>query len=177
MTRVRTFLRSHQRWCVVALLFFVAAVNNLDRQALSVLAGTLKTELGFGNVEYSNIGAAFLAAYALGYAFCGRVIDRWGVKLALGMALLFWSLAGMAHAAAVGWVSLAVFRFLLGLGESFNSPGGVKAIAEWVPPRERGLSMAVFSNGNIFGAILAPPLVSFVALRWGWGRVSTVRPG
>jgi MFS transporter, ACS family, hexuronate transporter len=162
------FLRTHQRWCVVALLFFVAAINNLDRQALSVLAGTLKTALGFGNVEYSYIVTAFLAAYAIGYAFCGTLIDRWGVKIALGAALAFWSLAGMAHAAAIGWLSLALFRFLLGLGESFNSPAGVKAIAEWVPPRERGLSMAVFSNGNIFGAIVAPPLVSFVALRWGW---------
>jgi MFS transporter, ACS family, hexuronate transporter len=168
MTRRASFLRRHQRWCVVALLFFVAAVNNLDRQALSVLAGTLKTALGFGNVEYSYIVTSFLAAYALGYAFCGTIIDRWGVKVGLGLALLFWSLAGMGHAAAIGWMSLAVWRFLLGLGESFNSPGGVKAIAEWVPPRERGLSMAVFSNGNIFGAIVAPPLVSFVVLHWGW---------
>lgn len=161
-------LRNHQRWVVVALLFCVAAINNLDRQALSVLAGTLKATLHFGNVEYSYIATSFLAAYALGYAFCGTLIDRWGVKLALGAALAFWSLAGMAHAAAFGWLSLACFRFLLGLGESFNSPAGVKAIAEWVPPRERGLSMAVFSNGNIFGAVLAPPLVSSVALRFGW---------
>ena len=168
MSKLTEFLRSHQRWCVVALLFVVAAVNNLDRQALSVLAGTLKTELHFGNVEYSYISSAFLAAYALGYVFCGRLIDRWGVKLALAAALAFWSFAGMLHAAAIGWVSLALFRFLLGLGESFNSPSGVKAIAEWIPPRERGLSMAVFSNGNIFGAILAPPLVSFLAIRFGW---------
>jgi ACS family hexuronate transporter-like MFS transporter len=74
----------------------------------------------------------------------------------------------MAHAAAAGWIGLMVCRFLLGLGESFNSPAGVKAVAEWIPPRERGLSMAVFSNGNIFGAIIAPPLVSFVAIRYGW---------
>ncbi len=168
MPRVLAYLRAHRRWCVVALLFLVAAVNNLDRQALSVLAATLKSALGFGNVEYSYIVTAFLAAYALGYAFCGTLIDRWGVKLALAAALAFWSLAGMAHAAAIGWVSLALFRFLLGLGESFNSPAGVKAIAEWIPPRERGLSMAVFSNGNIFGAILAPPLVSFIAIRFGW---------
>lgn len=165
---VAGFLRSHQRWGVVALLFLVAAVNNLDRQALSVLAGTLKTTLGFGNVEYGNITAAFIGGYALGYVFCGPLIDRWGVKLALAAALAFWSLAGMAHAVALGWLSLAVCRFLLGLGESFNSPAGVRAIAEWVPPRERGLSMAVFSNGNIFGAVIAPPLVSFVALTYGW---------
>ncbi|MBI5381915.1 MAG: MFS transporter [Opitutae bacterium] len=164
----RHFLRTHRRWSVVALLFFVAVVNNLDRQALSVLAPTLREKLGFGAVEYSYIVTAFLAAYTLGYAFCGSILDRVGVRIGLAVALAFWSLAGMAHALAAGWVALAVCRFLLGLGESFNSPAGVKAIAEWIPPRERGLSMAVFSNGNIFGAIIAPPLVSFLALRFGW---------
>jgi ACS family hexuronate transporter-like MFS transporter len=162
------YLSTRKRWGIVALLFCVAMVNNLDRQALSVLAGTLKTELGFGSVEYSYIVTSFLAAYAIGYAFCGSVLDRVGVKIGLAVALAFWSLAGMAHAAAIGWVSLAVCRFLLGLGESFNSPAGVKAVAEWVPPRERGLSMAVFSNGNIMGAVIAPPLVSFLAIQFGW---------
>lgn len=166
--RAQEYLRAHRRWGIVALLFFIALVNNLDRQTLSVLAPTLREKFGFGAVEYSYVVAAFLTAYALGYSFCGVVLDRIGVKLGLAIALGFWSLAGMLHAAAAGWISLAVFRFLLGLGESFNSPAGVKAIAEWIPPRERGLSMAVFSNGNVFGAMLAPPLVAFLTLQFGW---------
>jgi ACS family hexuronate transporter-like MFS transporter len=162
------FLRTHLRWGVVALLFFTALLNNLDRMVLSVLAPTLKENLAFGDVEYSYVVAAFLAAYALGYTFCGKVLDRVGVKLGMMGALVFWSVAGMGHAAAVGWLSLAAFRFLLGLGESFNSPGGVKAIAEWIPRRERGLCMAVFSNGNVLGSIIAPPLVAFLSLHLGW---------
>ncbi|MBQ6009105.1 MAG: MFS transporter [Kiritimatiellae bacterium] len=163
-----SFLRTHLRWGVVALLFFTALLNNLDRMVLSVLAPTLKESLAFGDVEYSYVVAAFLAAYALGYTFCGKVLDRVGVKLGMMAALVFWSVAAMGHAAAVGWLSLAAFRFLLGLGESFNSPGGVKAIAEWIPRRERGLCMAVFSNGNVLGSIIAPPLVAFLSLHLGW---------
>ena len=121
-----SFLRTHLRWGVVALLFFTALLNNLDRMVLSVLAPTLKESLSFGDVEYSYVVAAFLAAYALGYTFCGKVLDRVGVKLGMMAALVFWSVAAMGHAAAVGWLSLAAFRFLLGLGESFNSPGGVR---------------------------------------------------
>ena len=162
------FILTHQRWGIVALLFLTAMVNNLDRQALSVLAPTLKANLGFGSVEYSYVVTAFLAAYTLGYTFCGQVLDRLGVKVGIMLALAFWSLSGMAHAVVAGWVTLAVFRFLLGLGESFNSPAGVKAIAEWIPRKERGLCMAVFSNGNILGAIVAPPLVSFLAVKLGW---------
>jgi ACS family hexuronate transporter-like MFS transporter len=162
------FIRTHQRWGVVLLLFLTAMVNNLDRQALSVLAPTLKEHLHFGSVEYSYAVTAFLAAYTLGYTFCGQVLDRIGVKLGIMIALAFWSFSGMAHALVAGWLSLACFRFLLGLGESFNSPAGVKALAEWIPRKERGLCMAVFSNGNVLGAILAPPLVSWLAVRYGW---------
>jgi ACS family hexuronate transporter-like MFS transporter len=72
-------------------------------------------------------------------------------------------------------VTLAACRFLLGLAESFVSPAGVKAVSEWISTRERGLSMAVFTNGGVFGAIIAPPLVAFLALRfgWRWGFVGT----
>jgi ACS family hexuronate transporter-like MFS transporter len=176
---VQSFLRAHRRWGIVLLLFLTAMVNNLDRQTLSVLAPTLRGHLGFGAVEYSYVVAAFLAAYTLGYTFCGQVLDRVGVKRALMFALAFWSLAGMAHALAAGWLALAACRFLLGLGESFNSPAGVKAIAEWIPRRERGLCMAVFSNGNILGAVIAPPLVSFlaVALGWQWAFLATGAAG
>ena len=125
--RAREYLQAHRRWGIVALLFFIALVNNLDRQTLSVLAPTLRETFGFGAVEYSYVVASFLAAYAIGYTFCGAVLDRFGVKLGLAVALGFWSLAGMFHAAAAGWISLAILRFLLGLGESFNSPAGVKA--------------------------------------------------
>ncbi len=96
------------------------------------------------------------------------LVDRWGARLGLAFGLAAWSLAGMAHATAGGWIALLVFRFLLGLGESFNSPGGLKAIAEWIPPKERALGTAVFSNGNVMGAMIAPPLVSALTLWFGW---------
>lgn len=165
---IRNFLLTHQRWGIVALLFFTAVINNLDRQTLSVLAPTLKKSMGFGSVEYSYIVTAFLVAYTIGYTFSGKMLDKVGVRIGLAVALGFWSAMSVLHAAAWGWMSLVVFRFLLGLGESFNSPAGVKAIAEWIPKRERGLCMAVFSNGNIVGALIAPPMVAFLALHFGW---------
>src|SRR5688572_6011306 len=108
----RAFLASHRRWSIVALLFLTAVLNNLDRQTLSVLAPTLKQTLGFGTVEYSYAVTSFLVAYTIGYAFCGRVLDHFGVKVGMALALVFWSLAGMFHAAAAGWISLVVFRFM-----------------------------------------------------------------
>lgn len=156
------------RWLVVGLLFVTAIINNLDRQTLSVLAPTLRETLGISTVEYSYVVSSFLAAYTLGYLFAGTALDRLGVKLGLAFAMAFWSLASGLHILATGWLGLAVMRFLLGLGESFNTPAAIKAIAEWVPSRERGLCIAIYNNGFVVGSILAPPLVSLIALHAGW---------
>jgi MFS transporter, ACS family, hexuronate transporter len=156
------------RWRIVALLFFLSAINYLDRQTLSVLSKTLRDTLGFTPIEYSYVVTGFLVAFTVGYFFCGRVIDRIGVRRSVLIAVTIWSLASMGHAFATGWVALLVWRLVLGFGESFNAPCGVKALAEWAPKRERGLSIAVFSNGNMLGAIIAPPLVAWLAAVYSW---------
>jgi ACS family hexuronate transporter-like MFS transporter len=168
VNRIAQFVGGHKRWLIVGLLAAFSVVNYLDRQALSVLAPTLRKELGLSTEQYSYIVSTFLTAYAIGYAVSGQMLDRIGVKLGLGLALAFWSLVGMGHAAVVGWLSLAAARFLLGLGQSANTPGGMKALAEWIPPRERGLCSAVFSNANSLGGVLAPPIVATLTLWLGW---------
>ena len=162
------FFRNHKRWLIVGLLFLLSVINYLDRQTLSVLAPVLREQLGFTTEQYSYVVSAFLAAYTAGFGVGGFVLDRFGSRIGLAVAVSFWSLAGMLHALAKGWQSLAVLRFLLGLGESLGPPGGAKAIGEWAPRRERALSMAIFSNGMITGAVVAPPLVTFLAMRFGW---------
>lgn len=162
------FLRDRRRWIVIALLFLLQVVNYLDRQTLSVLAPDLRGRLGFSAQQYSWIVAAFLTAYLIGFALGGRLLDAWGVKRTLSAAVSLWSGAAMLHSAATHWIHLLCFRFLLGLGEAVGPAGGAKAIGEWTPRSERALSMSIFSNGLVTGAVLAPPLVALLAVRYGW---------
>jgi ACS family hexuronate transporter-like MFS transporter len=74
----------------------------------------------------------------------------------------------MLHGLARTPAQLAAFRFLLGAAEPANFPAGVKAVAEWFPMRERALAVGVFNAGTALGGALAVPVVSWVALRWGW---------
>ena len=69
MPPIRHFLSERRRWLIVSLLFFISAVNYLDRQALSILEPTLRAKLIFGPIEYSYVVTAFLVAYTLGYGF------------------------------------------------------------------------------------------------------------
>ena len=64
------------RWVICGLLFFATTVNYVDRQVLGILAKDLKTAIGWTEVDYGNIVAAFNAAYAFGLLLAGRLMDR-----------------------------------------------------------------------------------------------------
>jgi ACS family hexuronate transporter-like MFS transporter len=77
-------------------------------------------------------------------------------------------MAALLHAFARGALSLGIFRFLLGIGEAGNWPGGVKVVAEWFPEGERALASGIFNSGSAVGAILAPPIVVYIISTLGW---------
>jgi ACS family hexuronate transporter-like MFS transporter len=82
--------------------------------------------------------------------------------------MALWSIADMLHALARGPWSLGACRFLLGFGEAGNWPACVKVVAEWFPVKERALASGIFNSGSAVGAILAPPVVVWLLVRYGW---------
>src|SRR5260370_2211563 len=159
--------RSHFRWTVCALLFFATTINYLDRQVLSMLADTLKVQIGWTAIEYSNITAAFSLAYMFGMLGAGRLLDKFGTRIGFAIAITVWSLAAMAHAAAATAFSFGIARVFLGLGEAANFPACIKTIAEWFPKRERAHATGIFNAGSNIGAIVAPLTVPALAHYWG----------
>lgn len=87
----------HFRWTICGLLFFSVAVNYIDRLVIGILKAPMSEKLGWSEADYGHIAAAFSFAYAFGYLFGGRLMDRWGVKRGLPAFVLAWSVAATAH--------------------------------------------------------------------------------
>ena len=156
------------RWWIAVLLFSATLINLVDRLTVAVLAPVIISDLGLSNLQFATLNTWFLVAYASSQAASGRLFDRIGTRRGFAVSVLVWSIAAMAHAAARGIGSLSAFRFLLGLGEGGNWPGAAKVIAEWFPVRERALGMAIVNAASAAGSIVAPPLVVWLQLRFGW---------
>lgn len=172
----REIVLSQIRWYIAGLLFLSSVINYVDRQVLSVVAPVLTKELDISPVGYSNILQAFLIPYTLMYVGSGFLVDRWGARKALAIFMVWWSTANMLHGFARGAMSLAFFRFLLGVGEPGNFMAGFRAISEWYSPKEKALVNGLLNGGAAAGAIVAPPLVAWLSISYGW-RMAFVATG
>jgi MFS transporter, ACS family, hexuronate transporter len=156
------------RWWIVGMICLVTIINYIDRQTLSVLAPTIREEFGMSNVSYSRVVTIFLLGYTISQALSGKVLDRIGVRRGFMLFVGIWTVASMLHATARNVIQLGIFRFILGIGEAGNWPGAAKAVAEWFPVRERAFGMSIFNGGSTIGAVVAPPVIAYVAIHFGW---------
>ena len=156
------------RWTICAMLFVATSINYMDRQVISILKPTLEHSIGMTEVGYGYVVDAFQIAYALGLLAAGRFVDKVGTRLGYVVIMAVWSLSAMGHALANTVLEFGIARFCLGIGESGNFPAAIKTVAEWFPRGERSLATGIFNCGANFGAILAPIIVPWVTLRYGW---------
>lgn len=156
------------RWMICGLLFFAASVNYMDRQVIGLLKPTLQAQFGWTEIGYSNIVLAFQFAYGASLVVVGKLIDRIGTRKGFALAVLFWSVSAMAHAAASSVLQFAIARLSLGVGESGSFPASIKAVAEWFPKKERALATGLFNSGTNVGAIVTPLIVPWITIRFGW---------
>jgi ACS family hexuronate transporter-like MFS transporter len=156
------------RWRIAFLLSIAIAISYLDRQALSIAIAAIQREIPLTNTDFSRLQIAFLAAYGLMYAGGGVLIDWLGTRRGFIAIMIWWSLACAGHGLANGLGSLALSRFLLGVGEGGGFPAATKAVAEWFPARERSTAMGMINAGTAIGAVVAPPLIAAIILQANW---------
>jgi ACS family hexuronate transporter-like MFS transporter len=156
------------RWTICAMLFAATSINYMDRQVIAILKPTLEHSIGMSELGYSHVVEAFQFAYALGLMATGRFVDKVGTRIGYIVIMAVWSLSAMGHALANTVLEFGIARFSLGLGESGNFPAAIKTVAEWFPQSERSLATGIFNSGTNLGAILAPLIVPWVTIHYGW---------
>ena len=179
---------TNYRWMICTLLFIATTINYIDRQILSLIKEFLDVQFGWTKAQFGLVNSMFQGAYGLGLLWFGWYVDRKGVRAGYAVSMVGWSLAAIAHAfvnwlpvgqgmqlcgSAITYTGLAVGAFgfcrvLLGLAEAGNFPAAVKGVAQWFPKRERAFATSIFNAGTNVGAIIAPAVVPFLAIQFGW---------
>jgi MFS transporter, ACS family, glucarate transporter len=167
------------RWRVMALLLVVSALTFLDRLNLSIAGKFIQDEFHLGTQTMGWILSAFVLGYALFQVPGGWLADRYGPRMVITGAILWWSAFSAATAIAprlplarwfgLAW-SFAIIRFLIGLGEGATYPNANKIVSSWMGPTERGIGNSMFLAGIGVGGVATPLLIAWVMNNWGWQR-------
>jgi ACS family hexuronate transporter-like MFS transporter len=158
--------RSHTlRWWMIGLVMLGTILNYLTRSTLGVAAPIMLPDLGIDERQYSWITSAFQAGVML-QTLAGYFLDSVGLRMGLAICTSVWAILAATHAFATNWPTFAVLRGAMGLAEGSAQPGGLKVVAEWFPPKERGLAGGIYNIGASFGSMLAPPLVAASIYFW-----------
>jgi ACS family glucarate transporter-like MFS transporter len=170
-------METRTRWTVLWFLVLISVVRSMDAVNFSVAAKQLMPEYGFSNVQMGALYTVFTAGYALFHLPGGWLGDTLGPRRMLTAAVLWWSaFTGLTAVAGDWWVadlygplaSFMVVRFLVGVGEGAAYPNSTRAVASWMAAGERALASGLVMAGVGIGYGLAPPVVSWIMVHYGW---------
>lgn len=159
---------SHVRHVVLGLTVAAYMITYMDRVVISSAAPSIQKEFGFSLVTMGWILSSFRWGYALFQIPGGWMGDWIGPRRALTLVVGWWSVFTSLTAAAWGAGSMAVFRFLFGIGEAGAFPIATRSLSRWMLPHERGFAQGVTHAGSRLGAALTPPIVVWLIAAYGW---------
>lgn len=156
------------RWVVVFLCFLALAINYIDRANLAVAAPQIEKALGIGPAQMGLILSGFFWTYAFMQMPFGWFVDRVGARVALPLAVGWWSVFTAATAGVSSVATMFGCRLLLGVGEAGAYPSCAKLVSQWFKPQERAVATSIFDSGSRVGSALSIPVVALIIGTMGW---------
>ncbi len=157
-----------RRWLIIAVVFLAIVFNYMDRQLVSILKPMLKTEFSLNDEGYAVIVNIFTICYAAMYPVTGWMVDKFGEKMVMFYGIIVWSLACIGGGLSSTVKQFGFFRGMLGMAEPTNFPAQLKVVTVWFPGKLRATANSFCVAGSSIGAIIAPPLIAWLAITYNW---------
>lgn len=156
-------------WVVVALLWFVALLNYMDRQMLSTMQSNIALDIpALRNAEaFGALMAIFLWIYGIASPFSGAVADRISRKWLIVGSLGVWSGVTFAMGYCTDFGQLMWLRGVMGISEALYIPSALSLIADYFTGKGRSLAIGLHMTGLYCGQALGG-FGSLVATTWSW---------
>jgi sugar phosphate permease len=155
---------SRVRYQVLAVVCSLALLTYVHRLGFVVGNNDIKEGLGLTKSQMGNLASAFLVAYALFQVPGGLLGDRWGVRHTLTILVLGWSVltgaialaAALAADPMLAFLFLFVIRFLFGMFQAGGFPSLARALADWIPLKQRASAQGMTWTFSRLGGAFVP---------------------
>ena len=155
---------AHYTLIICSLLYLV---NYMDRQIMAAVLEPMKLALGLSDTQAGSLQTIFLLGIALCSLPVSFLVDRWSRRKAISVMAILWSIGTLLTGFGRNFISLALPRALVGVGESGFSAGGTAIISASYKPESRGKVLGVFNLVIPIGAALGVVLGGYLSKNYG----------
>ena len=153
----------------LTLLVMIYTVNFLDRQIITTIGESIKTDLHLTDSQMGALGGIFFAAlYTILGIPIARLADTKNRPWVMTISLALWSGFTVLSAYAKNYAVLAIARGGVGIGEAGCSPTAHSLLADYFPKEKRATALAIYSMGISIGSLLGMAIGGIVAEHYGW---------
>jgi MFS family permease len=157
-------------WLRLCITLAIGTVANVGMWAIIVIMPAVEVEFGAGRAEASMPYTLTMVGFALGNLLIGRVVDRFGVTLALNGAAVAIAVGFILSTLAPSMMTLSLAHLLLGLGTAVGFGPLIADISHWFLKR-RGIAVALVASGNYLSGAIWPTLLADMLVESGWRQV------
>ena len=159
---------SSYRWIIMAIIWLVYLVSNMERVSIGPVAPFLKESLQISNVQIGLLVTANTVLYMPILLVAGWLVDRFGVRPVLYGGSIFGGLSVAFVYLFPSYQGLTVILAIAGLGYGCVFPAISKALLTWFPARERATVMGINQAAVNVAGIIVALLLPAIALAWSW---------
>jgi MFS transporter, ACS family, hexuronate transporter len=163
-------------WWPAIVMMLGTLLSYVDRASLALLSPMFLSEIHMNAQDYSWCISAFSFSYMFAALAWGSILDRVGLRLGMAISLFIWMISSASHALMGSFLGFALARAVLGVGEGSIFPGGFRTALDSLPVDKQARGIALAYSGSSLGSILAPIILTPVALHYGWRIAFLVTP-
>jgi len=158
------------KWLITITVMLPAIMEIIDTSVANVALPHMQGSLNAGTDEITWVLTSYLVSNAVVLPMTGWLARVFGRKRFLMSCIALFTLASLLCGAAPNLGSLIFFRVVQGAAGGALIPISQAILMETFPPYQRGMAMAIFGIGAMFGPIVGPALGGWITdnLNWRW---------
>jgi sugar phosphate permease len=154
-------------WFIWTLSALFVVFNYVQQVVPNIIAADLSHAFNASESTLGNIAASYFYAYAILQIPVGLIVDRFGTRQPLVIAILAASLGTLAFAWSHSAGNAQVARLIMGAGSAFSFIGCLKLVEEWFPPSRFSTLAGMTNTAGMVGAASGAPVAVLVnAIGW-----------
>lgn len=170
--------RWHPAWIVAAVTLGALVAAAAFRSSTGVLLEPVEQEFGWSRATTSGAVSLSLVLFGVTAPFAAAVMERWGIRRTVGVALLVVAAAsGLTTVMTQPWHLWVLWGLLIGTATGAMALVLGAIVANRWFDRHRGLVTGVFSAASATGQLLFLPLIARTAVENGWRGAALIVSG